>query len=131
MRRIARDRPWRIVTATFIVLLCAAPVPGDIGSCGQPVQRLDASQFFNAKKNVDCQRCGQCALATKTCGLECDHTPPEQSSFPVNCSPLVHDGEVCLRALLYASCDDYASYVADEGPEVPTECNFCPPGGSP
>jgi hypothetical protein len=130
-RRAERSRPWRVFAAVFTVLLCAAPVPGDIGSCGQPVQRLDASRFFIAKKTVDCRRCGECALATKTCALECAHAPPEQSSFPVDCSPLVHDGEVCLRALLDASCDDYASYVADEGPEVPTECNFCPPGGAP
>ena len=132
VRRTEQGRPWRLLGTAFTVLLCAAPVPGDIGSCGQPVQRLDAERFFGAEKVVNCRRCGECALSTKTCARECDKKiPPQQSSFPADCSPLVHDGEVCLRALLDASCDDYASYVADEAPEVPTECNFCPRGGGP
>lgn len=111
-------------------LSCAAPVPGDIGACGQPVQRLDGVRFFQARKVVDCRRCKECSIATDTCSVECDGAPPGDVSFPPNCSPLVHDGEVCLRALLEASCDDYASYVSDEGPTVPTECNFCPPGAA-
>jgi hypothetical protein len=51
---------------------------------------------------------------------------PVQTAFPDRCVPLVHDGEVCLRALQYASCDDYRAYVSDVSPSVPTECNFCP-----
>jgi len=47
-------------------------------------------------------------------------------SFPERCLPLVHDGEVCLRALLNASCGDYSQYMSDDSPTAPTECNFCP-----
>ena len=38
-----------------LVLLCAAPVPGDIGACGQPVARLDATRFFytNTLRQLD------------------------------------------------------------------------------
>jgi len=120
----------RRIATVIVVLLCAAPVPGDIGSCGQPVQRLDAARFFGAKKIVDCRRCGECGLPSAACSSACDGKAPTDESFPEGCIPLVHDGEVCLRALLYASCDDYAGYVDDQSPQVPTECNFCPRGGS-
>jgi hypothetical protein len=43
--------------------------------------------------------------------------------------PLVHDGEVCLRALDDGGCEDYRNYMSDLSPSVPTECNFCPSGG--
>jgi hypothetical protein len=111
------------------VLFCLAPVPGDIGSCAQPVQRLDAQRFFDAKKSVDCRRCDECSIATASCSDACDRSVEVPTSFPEGCVPLVHDGEVCLRALLYASCDDYAGYMDDTAPQVPTECNFCPPNG--
>jgi hypothetical protein len=42
---------------------------------------------------------------------------------------LVHDGEVCLRALEVAACDDYALFMDDVAPSLPTECNFCPAEG--
>jgi hypothetical protein len=119
----------RRFAAIVAVLLCAAPVPGDIGSCGQPVQRLDAHRFFGAKRLVDCRRCGECGLSSATCTNACDSKAEVASSFPEGCVPLVHDGEVCLRSLLYASCDDYAGYVDDHSPQVPTECSFCPRGG--
>ena len=119
----------RVLSTAIVVLLCAAPVPGDIGACGQPVQALDGPIFFRAKKTVDCRRCEECALATKTCSVACARAAPAVTSFPPDCQPLVHDGEVCLRALLAASCDDYAGYVADDAPSVPTECDFCPAGG--
>jgi hypothetical protein len=48
------------------------------------------------------------------------------ADFPEGCAPLVHDGEVCLRALHFASCDAYRGYVDDAAPTVPTECDFCP-----
>jgi len=120
--------PKRRLVTILAVLLCAAPVPGDIGSCAQPVQRLDARTFFAAKKSVDCRRCTECGLATGTCGTACDDAASAATTFPDGCVPLVHDGEVCLRALLYASCDDYAGYVDDRDPQVPTECDFCPKG---
>jgi hypothetical protein len=134
-RALAVPRPKRlrsrIASAALAALACLAPVPGDIGACGQPVQRLDETTFFKAKKTVDCRRCQECSIPTDTCRVECDGAPPINTSFPADCSPLVHDGEVCLRALLEASCDDYAGYVSDDGPTVPTECNFCPPGAAP
>lgn len=118
----------RGLTTVVAVLLCAAPVPGDIGSCGQPIQRLDAGRFFSAKNVVDCRRCTECDVPSATCEHACDGEAAPASTFPTGCVPLVHDGEVCLRALLYASCDDYAGYMDDESPLVPTECNFCPRG---
>jgi hypothetical protein len=120
-----RGRGLRTIVA---VVLCAAPVPGDIGSCGQPVQQLDASRFFGAKKVVDCRRCTECTLPSTACQDACDQHVEPATSFPAGCVPLVHDGEVCLRALLYASCDDYAGYMDDQSPQAPTECDFCPPG---
>jgi len=110
-----------------LALLCAAPVPGDIGACGQEVQELDPGTFFRAKKAVDCDRCTECSFGTEACQVACDPSVPWDRAFPEGCLPLVHDGEVCLRVLLHASCSDYLSYVDDERPEVPTECNFCPP----
>jgi hypothetical protein len=124
--RAAPTRRRRLLPTVIAVLLCAAPVPGDIGSCGQPVQRLDPIQFFGKKKTIDCLRCNDCGIETTACVDACKRAVPAAASFPQDCSPLVHDGEVCLRALLDASCDDYATYVADVGPVVPTECNFCP-----
>jgi hypothetical protein len=90
------------------------------------VQALDVPKFFQLRKVVDCRRCTECHLDTKACVSACGREPPAVTTFPDDCYPLVHDGEVCLRALLDASCDDYASYVADESPSVPTECDFCP-----
>ena len=52
--------------------------------------------------------------------------------IPQTCRPLLHDGEVCLRALNAASCSDYATFVDDDAPALPSECEFCriPPPGS-
>jgi hypothetical protein len=119
----------RTLATVVVILLCAAPVPGDVGSCGQPIQRLDANRFFGAKKLVDCRRCTECSIPSASCGRACDAEGTVSGSFPAGCVPLVHDGEVCLRALLYASCDDYSGYMDDANPQVPTECNFCPRGG--
>jgi hypothetical protein len=61
---------------------------------------------------------------TETCKRACGAAMG--GTFPTLCYPLVHDGEVCLDALEAASCSTYASYVADVGATVPTECDFCP-----
>lgn len=106
------------------VLLGMGPTVGDIGSCGQKVDALDAPTFFDIKAGIDCQRCGDCGLRGRICDRACNDPPP--TTFPTGCRPLVHDGEVCLRALIYASCDDYASYVHDTAPTAPSECQFCP-----
>jgi hypothetical protein len=106
------------------VVLGMGPTIGDIGSCAQPADQLDAPTFFFIKAGVDCDRCGECGLRTKLCESAC--TAPTRASFPAGCRPLVHDGEVCLRALIHASCDDYAAYVNDGAPTAPSECQFCP-----
>jgi len=90
------------------------------------VQRLDASRFFLGKLGIDCQQCRACGIQTKTCDLACNDESTGPASFPEGCVPLVHDGEVCLRRLLAAGCDDYGHYVDDSNPTVPSECNFCP-----
>ena len=109
------------------VLFCAAPVPGDVGGCGQKVQELDAPRFFSAKKFTDCEHCEECGLSSALCEESCDERVPSDTEFPDRCLPLVHDGEVCLRKLVNDGCDDYAEYMSAEAPRVPTECNFCPP----
>jgi len=119
-------RPFEIAPlalVAFFVLLAATP--GDIGSCNEAPDALDPNKFFASKQAIDCQRCTQCDIVTETCLKSC--TPLLGGTFPTGCYPLVHDGEVCLDALLAASCSAYQGYVADEGSTVPTECDFCPP----
>jgi hypothetical protein len=106
------------------VVFGMAPTVGDIGSCAQPADQLDARTFFDIKAGLDCDRCGECGLSGKLCNRACKEPPA--TAFPSGCRPLVHDGEVCLRALIHASCDDYASYVNDVAPTAPSECQFCP-----
>lgn len=112
---------------SLLALLCAAPTPGDIGSCGQAVVELDEQRFFFEKLRIDCNQCAQCGLSTQRCVDACA-VPLELDlyRFEEGCFPLVHDGEVCLNALLDADCDEYAPYVDDTAPTTPTECNFCP-----
>ena len=124
--RVLRGERARIALTGLALVFCIAPTPGDVGGCGQKPAELDPGIFFASKANIDCQRCEECALASKPCAQACDASQPQQSQFPDRCVPLVHDGEVCLRALQYASCDDYQAYVSDVSPSVPTECNFCP-----
>jgi len=120
---ISRRRHLRVLAT---VLLCLAPVPGDIGSCGQPATPLDAERFFGAKKVLDCMRCRECDLAGSRCDEACDRSRTPPTAFADECFPVVHDGEVCLRRLIAATCDEYGSYVAEVSPVVPSECNFCP-----
>lgn len=123
------NRPSRwalLLLALAVGLFCAAPVPGDIGGCGQTLQALDARTFFTLKKQIDCQRCTECGLISNACQTACDPKQAVAQSFPVDCYPLVHDGQVCLDALQTASCGDYAGYMDDRYPTVPSECDFCP-----
>lgn len=121
------SRVPKALLALALLLFCAAPTPGDIGGCGQAPDILDAPTFFANKKRIDCERCSECGLLSDTCDEACSQSAAPSVAFPTDCVPLVHDGEVCLRALQYASCDDYAAYVDDTSPSVPSECNFCPP----
>jgi hypothetical protein len=120
-------RALHVLFAVFVALLCAAPVPGDIGGCGQEPDLLDGPVFFLTKQQIDCERCQKCGLIAQSCRRACEAKQPVPDDFPEGCSPLVHDGEVCLRALLHASCAEYETYVDEQRPQVPTECNFCPP----
>jgi hypothetical protein len=121
-----RHAPLKIALGVLAVF-CLGPAPGDIGGCGQEAQLLDAERFFATKRGIDCAQCGECSLDTARCSDACDPGRPLNETFPERCLPLVHDGEVCLRALLFASCGSYAEFMDDEAPRVPTECNFCPP----
>jgi hypothetical protein len=121
------------VFMALAALACLAPTPGDIGGCGAPARNLDAPRFFAVKQKFDCQGCHRCGLLTEACAVACrggltatDGGDAQAPLFPELCYPLVHDGQVCLRALEAASCDEYRRYMADVEPEVPTECNFCP-----
>lgn len=120
---------WEIVRVALIaVFFCAAPTAGDIGSCGQKDDDLDPAKFFQAKKATDCQACIQCGIKTKACKEACAPGPAPVQAFPTGCFPLVHDGEVCIHALQYASCSAYLAFEDDAAPTTPTECDFCPPG---
>ena len=121
-----REGRSQVALAVLAFVFCTAPTPGDIGGCGQRPQELDPEIFFSSKAFIDCQRCEACALATKSCQAACEAPNTSPQSFPERCLPLVHDGEVCLRALQNASCSDYTAYMSDTSPSAPTECNFCP-----
>ena len=121
----ARVHPAELARLAVIALFfLAAPTAGDIGSCSQSADDLDPTKFFDAKQNVDCQRCLDCNISSKACTLACG--PDQKLTFPVDCYPVEHDGEVCLDALQVASCADYVSFTADQGSTIPTECDFCP-----
>ena len=122
----AAGRRRNMLVACLAFLFCTAPTPGDVGGCGQKPAELDPTVFFVSKADIDCQRCRQCDLHSATCTLACDSPERYPANFPDRCAPLVHDGEVCLHALQYASCSDYGSYVSDTAPSTASECNFCP-----
>lgn len=124
VRAVMWGRTGRAVLGFMVLAFCAAPVPGDVGGCNQSAEELDAAAFFAQKSALDCQRCRECAFDTDACERACAGLG--QSEFPKDCIPLVHDGEVCLRALEAANCGDYRDYVRNEAPTVPTECAFCP-----
>jgi hypothetical protein len=113
-------------------LLCMAPTAGDIGGCGTEVKALDREVIAQARKEMDCRRCLDCSIGTARCQRSCDPNVPPETAVPATCQPLQHDGEVCIRALSSASCEKYASYVDDNAPSTPSECEFCkiPPEGA-
>lgn len=121
MSRVAR---LRLPLALLALAFCTGPVPGDVGGCGGSPRPLDPVAFFETKAELDCTRCIECRISSKACAVACSQ--PSETSFPRGCDPLEHDGIVCVRALEAASCEDYRSYVRDEAPVIPTECNFCP-----
>ncbi len=112
--------------AALLLVMCMAPSAGNIGSCGQEAEPLDAYKFFLKKQELDCQACQDCVLLTEACLAACTEPVPTDVSFPEDCLPLVHDGEVCLDALSASGCADYSAFMASEGAIMPTECDFCP-----
>ncbi len=117
--------------ALVVVLFCMGPTPpGNVGGCGQHAQPLDATIFFQEWATIDCEKCTECNFQSMRCTDACD-AANLQTAFREGCAPLVHDGEVCLRALRAADCNEYKDYAKDDGPLVPTECRFCPPGVAP
>lgn len=124
LRALLGARAARALLAFVLLAFCAAPVPGDVGGCNQSAEELDPVAFFGSKAHLDCDRCNECGIESDACTRAC--AAASQSEFPKDCVPLVHDGEVCLRALGAASCSDYGEYVRDDAPRVPTECDFCP-----
>jgi hypothetical protein len=115
----------RVLLAIALSALCAAPTPGDVGGCGQTPRALDAAAFFAQKDAIDCEQCIDCGHTSDFCVRACSGEP-SQNAFAAGCEPLVHDGEVCLRALEAASCADYERYTGDVAREAPSECLFCP-----
>jgi len=111
--------------AIVLALFAAAPTVGDVGSCGQKAEPLDATKFFAERLDDTCARCQECDLATRACVRACDKKLGRPTSFPAGCHPIVHDGEVCLRAIEALSCASFGDLVSDD-PIVPTECDFCP-----
>lgn len=122
------NRRQLLMLAAGLLLFVIAPTPGDIGGCGQEAELLDAPVFFATKLSIDCRHCEECGFVYESCGEACDPYAPVPEAFPQGCFPLVHDGEVCLRALNNASCGDYSAYMIDDpaNRSTPSECNFCP-----
>lgn len=117
----------RLGLCAVVLLFCAGPVPGDVGGCGQAPSSLDRQRFFDSKRALDCVRCNECEVVSKRCDAACAPEPDDER-LPRGCDPLEHDGDVCLRALLNAPCEEYRTFLRDESAETPTECNFCPRG---
>ena len=113
------------LAGVLALVLGAAPTVGDIGSCGRVPADLDPQGFESARKAIDCRRCSECRLTSSICPDVCDPNIPSHVGWPPTCHPIEHDGEVCLRALQAASCSDYAGFLNDVAPSVPTECDFC------
>lgn len=120
-----RSAVLRVAVLGLLVVVCAAPTPGDVGGCGQKRQALDEEVFFATKNAIECERCTECELTTDRCEQACKADSGGRR-FPEGCMPLVHDGEVCLRRLLDVGCDTFREYVDDREPGVPSECDFCP-----
>jgi len=129
------DRPGafraepRLIAIALVLLGGLGAVPGDVGGCGQAAQELDPSVFFERVRAVECEQCTRCAIQTLACRAVCVGDEPVPTEFEPGCVPLVHDGEVCLRALEAASCRAFRDYVDEGAPRMPSECDFCPPRG--
>ncbi len=111
--------------AIACALLSTAATPGDVGGCGKTATALDRTRYALGRKSQDCEKCKECSIATARCARACDPAAPPDIELPVTCKPLFQDGVVCLHALSSASCSTFETYVDDEAPAIPSECNFC------
>jgi hypothetical protein len=125
VRRTVRRELKTALLPLVLLVMAAAPSVGNLGSCGQQAELLDAEKFFRAKASIDCNRCTECGFATTACLDACEQRL-DAETFPEGCFPLVHDGEVCLDALDAATCGTFEGFIVDVGATFPTECNFCP-----
>ena len=114
-----------ILAAALFGALSLAPTVGDIGGCGTEPEELSSARYGRARKNLECERCRECSLGSNRCRRACDAKKEPEVVLPQTCRPLVHDGTVCLRALLALSCDEFAGAVDDRAPRTPGECLFC------
>ncbi len=134
MNGVARPRALRIEPRVLAIGLAVlggfAAVPGDIGGCGQGADELDPVVFFQRVRAIQCEQCTRCAVQSLPCREACAAAEPPPTAFEAGCVPLVHDGEVCLRALEAASCRAFRTYVDERAPRQPSECDFCPPRGA-
>lgn len=111
--------------AALAVAFAMGPTPGDVGACGRTAEELDRNNYAEARKITECERCQKCGIDGARCQQACDPAKPPTVALPATCRPVLHDGEVCLRALAAASCGTFATYVDDVAPVSPTECDFC------
>jgi hypothetical protein len=123
---VRRVRRRELVLLGLVSLaFAAAPTAGDIGGCGAPAEEISEERYVVSRKHTDCRRCTECGLQTQRCVAACDEKAPPDIDLPSSCHPLVHDAQVCLNALVAASCGAFASYVDDDAPSSPPECDFC------
>ncbi|MBK7396261.1 MAG: hypothetical protein IPJ34_08160 [Myxococcales bacterium] len=116
----------RLGLVMVLSVLAAAPTVGDVGGCNEQADALGPEKFFTARLESECMQCRACGLETLAgCRRACDLKTKVPQTFPTGCRPLVHDGEVCLRAIEALSCEAFADVVA-ASPIVPPECDFCP-----
>lgn len=126
-----RTSAGAVAVTALLALLCAAPTVGDVGGCGGAPDEIAPARYAAARKKLECDRCSQCSVSTARCARACDPKAPSDVLLPPTCRPLVHDAEVCLRALNAASCATFARAVDDVAPESPSECLFCREGITP
>ena len=101
----------RRARASFVVallgVLCMAPTVGDIGGCGTRGDRARSRSLRERAKGGGLRALqGVRALGAARCERACDPNAAPGDELPPTCRPLFHDGEVCLRALRAASCED-------------------------
>ncbi len=125
---VGRGQP-RLLAIALVLVGGLGAVPGDVGGCGQAAEELDPTIFYQRVRVVECEQCTRCAIQTLPCREACAGTESVPTEFEPGCVPLVHDGEVCLRALEAASCRVFRDTVDERAPRIPSECDFCPPRG--